>query len=469
MIGYARMLLHRVRGNQRDARMREHLALQWLPMDELRQRQFWRLAALVRHAYVTVPRYRALLDDMGMRPEDIRSFADFATLPELPRDIVLTRPSDLAATALSGGPPIGSECLSAGGNAMRFCQDTSAREEMYANWSLCLSFAGWRTSDMVVRLHPSPSPGRGKTPHGVRQWLSGCMTVDAGSYGKDEIAGWLRGIRRYGRVYVHGGVSVLVDMAEHALATGARMPDVRGIIATGGRLHEGQRALITQAFGCRVQQLYGTDEVPCIAVECEFGNMHMLTHSTYVEFVPDQSDRPDRSDWPDVPDRPDQAGAPGVTDAPGVSPRLLVTDLDNRAMPLLRYDTGDHAIAVDGACPCGRGFPLMRLDTGDTWFVKADGRRLSRAGMERRLARLKGVRALRLVQTVTGRVDMYVVRGVGFDADADARLRASCRYVEGNIVPGLAVVLHYVDAPREGQLPGNAGGGADCAVPGGAS
>jgi phenylacetate-CoA ligase len=36
---------------------------------------------------------------------------------------------------------------------------------------------------------------------------------------------------------------------------------------------------------------------------------------------------------------------------------VLVTALQNLAMPLIRYDTGDIAMAVEGACPCGRTLP----------------------------------------------------------------------------------------------------------------
>jgi phenylacetate-CoA ligase len=47
----------------------------------------------------------------------------------------------------------------------------------------------------------------------------------------------------------------------------------------------------------------------------------------------------------------------GMPCAPGDAGRLVVTALRNPAMPLLRYDSGDLAEAVGGACPCGRTLP----------------------------------------------------------------------------------------------------------------
>jgi phenylacetate-CoA ligase len=47
--------------------------------------------------------------------------------------------------------------------------------------------------------------------------------------------------------------------------------------------------------------------------------------------------------------------------------RILVTTLNNTAMPLIRYDTDDLAVSLDGPCPCGRTLPLfgeIRAATG---------------------------------------------------------------------------------------------------------
>ena len=42
---------------------------------------------------------------------------------------------------------------------------------------------------------------------------------------------------------------------------------------------------------------------------------------------------------------------------------MVITDLHNFAMPLIRYEIGDYAEAGD-LCPCGRGLPVITRIVG---------------------------------------------------------------------------------------------------------
>lgn len=60
-------------------------------------------------------------------------------------------------------------------------------------------------------------------------------------------------------------------------------------------------------------------------------------------------------------------GEADLDDAPaddGEIGEILVRDLLNRAMPLIRYKIGDMGIPLAGACACERNFPLMDMTAG---------------------------------------------------------------------------------------------------------
>ena len=96
------------------------------------------------------------------------------------------------------------------------------------------------------------------------------------------------------------------------------MLDVRpnGIISTAMLLHDWQRAVIEQVFGCKVTNRYGCEEVSLIACECEeHDGLHVNADSVYTEVSAN-------------PDRQGGGGRPPRRSTLRVRPaKLLVTDL----------------------------------------------------------------------------------------------------------------------------------------------
>ena len=107
---------------------------------------------------------------------------------------------------------------------------------------------------------------------------------------------------------------------------------VQSLIGVGGLMTPEMRDRVEGAFGVPVDQSYGLREAGFVAFRCRAGRYHVQEEHVVVEIVDEK----------------------GKLVAPGETGRLVVTPLNNRAMPLLRYDTGDLAIPADGPCPCGR-------------------------------------------------------------------------------------------------------------------
>jgi phenylacetate-CoA ligase len=89
---------------------------------------------------------------------------------------------------------------------------------------------------------------------------------------------------------------------------------------------------VTAGFGARFANIYGTSELGVIAAACgRSPGLHVFEDLFLVEVLRH--------------DRPAAAGQPG---------RLVVTDLANTAMPLIRYEVGDVGRLHTDPCPCGR-------------------------------------------------------------------------------------------------------------------
>jgi len=90
---------------------------------------------------------------------------------------------------------------------------------------------------------------------------------------------------------------------------------------------------IKRSFNVPIQINYGLSELGLIASKCPEGQRyHVHDEHFYLEIINQK----------------------GQACQPGEIGKVIVTDLSNHVMPLIRYDTDDLAIATDQNCPCGR-------------------------------------------------------------------------------------------------------------------
>jgi phenylacetate-CoA ligase len=117
------------------------------------------------------------------------------------------------------------------------------------------------------------------------------------------------------------------------------------------------RAAVEQAFGVRVFDWYGQSERVAAIGSCEHGRYHLLSDYGSAALL-----------------ATDQAGAF----------ELVGTGLNNLAMPLVHYRTGDTIVPGDEgeqhACPCGRVFPTVDAIVGrqEKVITLPDGRMIGR-------------------------------------------------------------------------------------------
>jgi phenylacetate-CoA ligase len=170
-------------------------------------------------------------------------------------------------------------------------------------------------------------------------------------------------------------------------------------------LHDWQRRRIEATFGCPVTNRYGCEEASLIACECErHRGLHVNADSVLVEVIRDG--------------RPAPPGTPGS---------LVVTDLSNFAMPLVRYLIGDVGVLADRSCPCGRAFPLLESIEGREadYVVTADGRLISGISLTENFAVLvPGVAQLQIIQEALRTFLFRIVRGADWGPASDRKLAA---------------------------------------------
>ncbi len=129
---------------------------------------------------------------------------------------------------------------------------------------------------------------------------------------------------------------------------------------------------------------------------------------------------------------------------------VVVTDLANRAMPMIRYQVGDMAVASRAACSCGRGLPLLEKIEGRIadYVLTPGGKLISGISLTENFAvMVPGVAQLQIVQEEIDRFVFRIVRGGDFGPKSLAAIRALAAERFG---PEVRCECEYVDRiPQE--------------------
>lgn len=352
-----------------------------LPADKLRAYQENLLVPLILHAVRNVPFYRQRL-----RPLCRGDKIDLARWNEVP---ILTRSEAQRSTkALSAkivpphaGAVESGETSGSTGRPLYYLANELANVASLGTTDRALrwwDFDGEKTMATLV----ARKPGNGRTPDGTttasgwRVGFSGLHYMLALSQDIDSQIDWLLARRPH---YLTGQSFTLLGLAERARARGANLRFER-INSTSTVLSDEIRAACKEALGASPIDQYGARETGLIACECPWcGLYHVNAETVLVEII-------------------DEDGKPCP---PGVIGRVVLTPFYNYAMPLIRYEIGDFAVAGPAHAKCSLKLPVLARIMGRyrNSFTLRDGRAIYPLVPVARLREFISFEQFQIVQT----------------------------------------------------------------------
>lgn len=323
--------------------LRELQSNEYLEPEALARLQLARLRSLLVHARDNCPFYTERFAACGFVPEAMTAVADLAVIPPLTKHDIRGDLDRLVARNIA--PADLHESVSGGttGHVLNFKRDNAclARKEAavfrYEQWT------GWDFGQWIGYVWPAimDHPAATGPKATLRNWLGGrALLLPFLSEDPAQIRRHWQRFVQHRITLIRAFPGALVSVARLVEAEGLPLPPLRAVISTGELLLPEQRALFARVFRCPVIDSYRSRETGPVAQQCEqMGGMHIRADLSVVEVDTARA----------------VSAGPGQ---PAVGP-LLVTDLFNRGMPMIRYEVGDLAALVPDACPCGRSLPLM--------------------------------------------------------------------------------------------------------------
>jgi len=372
---------------------------QYDPPERILQRQWERVASLVEHAWGTTSFWPKRLREAGLMSGRIDSWEDFARIPLLTKADLRASREEMLSEPYRNAAVHHRKTSGSTGVSVHVVVDDAAQQFHRACTLRSNEWTGWRLGERVAAIWGNPEylkrGWRGRLRNALLDRATYLDTLKMDEAAMDRFAGELG---RRPPVLLFGHAHSLYLFAEFLRARGKPGIRPRGIISTAMVLHDWERRVIEDAFQCRVTNRYGCEEVSLIACECErHEGLHVNADGLYVEIL--------RRD-----------GTPAAVGEPGM---VVVTDLVNRAMPILRYQVGDMAVRSGQACTCGRGLPMLQRVEGRIadYVVTPRGELISGISLTENFAvMVPGVAQLQIVQEELDRFVFHIVRGPDFGA-----------------------------------------------------
>lgn len=303
---------------------------------DLAAAQLMRLRASVAHARARSPFYRERLADLPAEP--IAGLGDLARLPFTTADDLREHGQDLLCVGqgeVARIVTLHSSGTTAAPKRLFFSPaDLELTLDFFHHGMSCLCGPG-RT---VLILLP------GQAPNSVGDLLAralvrlGARPVPHGPV--RDPAATLAALRRTGADCLVGIPSQVLALARHPDAARLARGQVRTALLTTDHVPRAIRRALHEAWGTEVYNHYGMTELGLGgAVECgAHAGCHLRAADIYCEVV-------------------DPAGRPLP---PGSAGELVFTTLNRKAMPLIRYRSGDMGRLATRACACGSALPRLK-------------------------------------------------------------------------------------------------------------
>ena len=264
--------------------------------------------------------------------EFYKSFNDFDSIRSFPvinKNIIRNNYDAFQSPEYPGAAAVNMRTSGSTGAPFVVRHDKNKRDRVYAEMIYIWGKAGYQIGMKYVffRISNPFNP--------LTAWARNVLVFDDRRQDEENFEKFRKKLRSNHKIRMLLGLpSTLEDLGNHFLTCGDTFEkhNINSIICYGEALSKTVHQKLKKVFNTNIVSLYSNQENGMLAQECiENNEFHVNGASYHVELLNIDTDDPVST------------GEPG---------RIVVTDLFNHAMPLIRYDTGDIGVSKEEA-GCG--------------------------------------------------------------------------------------------------------------------
>jgi phenylacetate-CoA ligase len=344
---------------------------------EIQRYQQKQLSSLLVYCSKHIPFYRRQFVELNIDPYGQDAVAELKKLPILTKEIVRNNYEYF----ISSKERNSLEFQTSGTSGDPFTVLTSTNQWVVEQGVVWRSWkrAGYRFRDKIAIIRSyNPNPSQPKIK---RDTLKNWRYYSVYHMDDASLAQYFKDFKVWKPKYLRGYPGSILLLANYADKNNLKLEGLRGILTASERLEESVRQRIEDIFQTRVYDHYGQAEITAMYHNCEVGKlMHDDWEYGFSEFIPHKKNEH----------------------------KLIATNLHNRSMPLLRYDTGDLVCLSDIKCRCGRQSVALKQILGRSMNFIEDSDNVSYpiVNLYTHFADKKTIKQFQICQYVAGKLEV---------------------------------------------------------------
>ena len=398
---------------------------QWWSKEQLEKYQIKKLKEILLYAGKNVPFYKKEFMEYGFAPESFSNFSDLEKLPLIDKDVVLANTENMLSEQI---PPSRLKVHTTGGTTgkqLKLYEEKNA----YIDRELPFVNAVWgrigydRFSSRVAQLRNHVLDDGKLWEY---DWKNRVLIFDAYHTNEESIYKILTKITDWKVEFLHTYPSFALILCDYIKRKGIQYDNsLKALLLTSENIYEGQKETIEKYMHARCFTFYGHSEHAAMAGQCECSEKyHVQSEYGYIELV-------------------DEDGK--VIKEPNKMGEIVCTGFDNKAMPLIRYRTGDFSsYSEEKTCKCGRHYRLLN-DIAGRWtqemFIGKNENKISMTALNMHSDIFKNVENYQFVQNIPGECFIRIVKNDAYTLEDERNILYELRRKFQN---SLEVKVEYV-------------------------
>ena len=317
---------------------------QWWSKERIEEFQNKKLRRLIKHSYENVTYYHSIFKKINLYPTDIKTVRDLKKIPLLTKEIARKENDKLVSHDINRKKIFIKNTGGTTGAPLKIYRDMN---DMAWIWAAYFRWYDWMNVDIgdpITVIWGAPIVTYLNRMNQIKNYLidnaMNKIVIDSFTMNNKTLPKYVKKIKKQDPVLIRGYLSGILQLANYLKENNINDISPKACSTTTETLLPIYRKFLEKQFNCEIFDQYGCGESNSMAFECnEHNGLHITSEHCVVEL------------------------GDGVGNSEG-NGDIILTNLDNFAMPLIRYINDDLSSFNENTCDCGRKLPLIKSIDG---------------------------------------------------------------------------------------------------------